>query len=149
MPTDEHRQVMTAHVAALAPLLTETPKKGDDWAKATIVLVTKMLMVLPAAQSSSEAMEARAEAYMAALEDIPAWAVEAAVRGWYRSEYGPDYKYRWAPVPAELRAVSFLETWKVKERIRDLSRVLEAKPLFECRADLAAKVEPLMKMRKA
>lgn len=140
---------MTAHIATLAPRLDETPEKGEVWAKATIVLVTKMLMVLPAAQSSSEAMEARAEAYMVALEDIPAWAVEAAVRGWYRSEYGTGYNYRWAPVPAELRAVAFLEAWKVKERIRDLSRVLEAKPLFESRADLAAKVEPLLTMRKA
>ena len=149
MPSDEQRNVMTAHVAALAPRLDETPEKGEAWAKATIVLVTKMLMVFPGAQASGEATDARGEAYMAALEDIPAWAVEAAIRGWHRSAYGEKYNYRWAPAPAELRAVSFLEAWKVKERIRDLTRVLDAKPLFESRADLAAKIEPLMKMRKA
>jgi hypothetical protein len=149
MPSDEQRHAMTAHIAALTPRLSETPENGDAWAKATIVLVTKMLMVLPAAQSGPETADARGEAYMVALEDIPAWAVDAAIRGWYRSAYDPAYNYRWAPGPAELRAVAYLEAWKVKERIRDLTRVLEAKPLFECRADLAEKVKPLLTMRKA
>ena len=107
------------------------------------------MMVLPSSSAGEESSDAKAEAYMAALEDVQSWAVEAAIRGWYRSEYGPGYNYRWAPGPAELRAVAYLEAWKVKERIRDATRLINAKPFFEPRPDLATKVEPLLTMRKA
>ena len=149
IPTDKQRAVMINHIASLRPRLDETPEKSDDCAKATIVLVTKMLMALPSAQSNDEAQEARGDAFMMALEDVPSWAVEAAIRGWHRKEYGPGYNYRWAPVPSELRTVAFLEAWKFKERIRDLQRVLDAKPFFEPRQDLAEKIAPLLTMQRA
>ena len=107
------------------------------------------MMVLPSSQAGEESSDARAEAYMAALEDVPSWAVDAAIRGWYRSEYGAGYNYRWAPGPAELRTVAYLEAWKVKERIRDLERVLEAKPFFKPNPILAEKVKPLLTMQRA
>ena len=47
---------------------------------------------------------------MASLEDIPSWAVQEAMRRWYRSECGGKYVYTWQPGPAALREVSMSRT---------------------------------------
>ena len=139
---------MVAHVAYLEGQLQHTPLNYDAYGRATIVLVTKMLLALPSAAMTEESAAAKAEAYMDALEDVPSWAVQAAIRGWHRSEYGDKFNYRWAPVPSELRTVAFLEAWKTKERIRDLKRVISADVLFYPDPKIVDKVEPLLKMGK-
>ncbi|MHB8272004.1 hypothetical protein [Bradyrhizobium sp.] len=137
---------MVAHVAYLEDKLKYTPLNDDAYGRATVVLVTKMLLALPSAAMTEESAAAKAEAYMDALEDVPCWAVQAAIRGWHRSEYGDKFNYRWAPVPSELRTVAFLEAWKTKERIRDLKRVISADVLFYPDPKMVEKIEPLLKM---
>lgn len=139
--------MIAAHVLYLEAALQQTPVKDDACGRATIVLVTKMLLSLPSAAMTEDSAEAKAEAYMDALEDVPSWAVQAAIRGWNRSEYGDKFNYRWAPVPSELRTVAFLEAWKTKERIRDLKRVISADVLFDADPAMKEKLAPLLKPR--
>ena len=75
------------------------PEADDAYAQKTLVAVSKMLMTLAGRDAGGMAGEARGEAYMAALEDIPYWAVEEAIRHWYRGECGA-HDYRWPPDPA-------------------------------------------------
>lgn len=131
IPTDDHRKSLTAHAAELGRRLEQTPEREVDLAKATLVIVTKMMLVLPAQKANETAAEAQAEAYLDALDDVPSWAVQAAIRGWHRSAYGDKYSYKWRPQPAELREVSFLEAWKVRSRIAECEKLLQAQPLFE------------------
>lgn len=90
--------------------------------------VTRMLLALPSKASGEAIGEAKADAYMIALEDMPAWAVTAAIRGWYRGEHGPDYNYTFAPAPADLRKFAMAERWRVAGRVKDLEELLEAVP---------------------
>jgi hypothetical protein len=143
---------MVAHISDLENCLRQTPERDDECGRATIVLVTKMLLSMPSAAMTEDGAEAKAEAYMDALEDVPSWAVQAAIRGWHRLEYGDKFNYRWAPVPSELRTVAYLEAWKTKERIRDLTRVISADVLFEQSPEqeskMKEKVEPLLKIKR-
>src|SRR5262249_31531039 len=94
------------------------------------------------------------EAFDRALSDVPIWAINAAVRGWYRGQYGDDHDYTWQPAPAVLRRLAFLELAKIRFRIRDLENVLHAKaerdlpPSFErpSLADIMAKLRCVQPM---
>lgn len=77
--------------------------------KLRLGIVAKMLLAYPIASASTEAGRARAEAYLDALDDVPPWALAAAVRRWNRGEAGEDHDYRWAPYPAVLRKLSLAE----------------------------------------
>jgi len=77
---------------------------GQDNQKARLALIANMLMAYPMAGGSEESGRARATAYLAALDDVPPWAIADAVRRWHRGEGGGrDANYRFAPAPAELR----------------------------------------------
>src|SRR6185437_5498025 len=69
------------------------------------------------------------------------WAVKAGCRRWYRRDCGNDengkpYDYRWVPDPGTLRRVAHGEAWQVKQRIRDLEKVLGAREHIDCREQL-------------
>jgi hypothetical protein len=69
-----------------------------------------MLLGFPAAGSSSEAAaEARSDIYDDAVEDMPPWSIDAAVKRWGKGNV-PDLKlgplnFNFAPAPAVLRAI--------------------------------------------
>lgn len=127
----DDRSQLLGHARELGKLLSYTPLESADAEAETLVTVTKMLMVLPGAKSSETGNEARGEAYLAALDDVPPWAVHEAVRKWYRGEHGTKYDYRWAPVPADLRSLAYVEQFRIKNRITMLERVANAEPLVE------------------
>jgi hypothetical protein len=135
MPTSSQIAAIEQHVEALKPLLEQTPAKHADFEAATLVLVTKLMMALPGARTSEEGAEATAEAYMAALDDVPSWAVEAAIRTWHRGESikvaQDPHDSRWRPAPAVLRVLAKVETWKVAGRIDELRRLTKAEQLIE------------------
>jgi hypothetical protein len=135
MPTSAQIAAIERHVGDLRPLLEQTPAKHADYEAQTLVLVTKLMMALPGARTSEEGAEATAEAYMAGLDDVPSWAVEAAIRAWYRGEsikVGPNtHDFRWRPAPAVLRVLAKIETWKVAGRIDELNRLATAECLIE------------------
>jgi hypothetical protein len=94
--------------------------------KARLGLIANMLMAYPMAGSSEEAGKARAMAYLAALDDVPAWAIAEAIRRWHRGECGPDRNYRFAPAPAELREVAMTVLQPGKQTIAHLESLLTA-----------------------
>lgn len=117
--------MIVQYIAALDAICARTPKKDRGADQAMLVLISRMLMTLPGKRHEIDA-EAKAEAYAAAVEDVPIWAVEQAIRGWYRGAYGPSHDYEWAPAPATLRALALSEAWKIGGQAKRLQLVLNA-----------------------
>src|SRR5262245_50621240 len=121
------------HVADLRSLCEQTPQADASWEATTLVVVTKLMLALPSAQQNEVGAEASGEAFMAALEDIPTWAVAAAAHRWYRgdcgkNEHGQPYDYRWRPAPADLRRIALTEKFRIYGRVATLRRLLAAEP---------------------
>lgn len=99
--TDEQRRQATA--------LRDEIQAGLDSSgipeatKARLAILAKMLMAFPAANATFDAARARGEAYLDALDDIPPWALQDAVRQWNRGE--GDGNHDFAPSPARLRKI--------------------------------------------
>jgi hypothetical protein len=124
------------HAKEIDALCARTPAASDDWAAATLIVITKLMLALPGANQSEVGVEATGEAFQAALDDVPTWAVAAAVRRWYRGacdrdERGEPYNYHWRPAPAELRRIALVEKWRVQCRAHVLRKLLSAEPLIE------------------
>lgn len=139
--TTAQAQAIDSHIDSLRFLLGQTPEASQEAEAETLVLVTKMLLVLPSQRTSETGAEAKGEAYMDALDDVPTWSVRAGLRKWYRGECGEDengkpYDYRWAPGPADLRRVSLACLTPTRARILQLERLLSAVPFVDCSAEL-------------
>ena len=129
------------HLNSLRSLLDQTPERSQDAEAETLVLVTKMLLVLPSQRTSEAGAEAKGEAYMDALDDVPSWAVRAGLRNWHRSNCGLDargkpYEYTFAPVPSTLRRIALAAISPVYERMIELQRLVNAVPRVDCSAAL-------------
>jgi hypothetical protein len=127
----EQKVVVNRHLADLETIFSMTPYEDERHGEVTLTTVTKMTMVLPSKESGDLSAEAKGEAYMAALEDVPSWAVQEAMRRWYRSEYGGKYDYKWQPGPSTLREIAMIETYRVMAIRRKLKELLLAEPLLE------------------
>lgn len=141
----EQKAVVERHIAALDEILTMTPDADPQCAEMTMIAVSKMTMVLAGRESGEFASEAKGEAYMDALEDVPNWAVKEALRKWNRAECGEKYDYKWQPVPSTLRELALVEVYRVKSIRRRLRDLAAAEALIEFsdehRAAMKAKVE--------
>ena len=74
------------------------------------------------------------DAYLDALEDLPAWTVREAIRKWNRGEsvrIDKPHDFNWRPSPPILRRVSQQEMVPIKERISQLQKLLDALPSVE------------------
>lgn len=131
MPTDEQRHLIERHEASLGAVLEMTPSEDELHGEQTMMAVTKMMLVLPSRESGDLVGQAKGEAYMAALEDVPSWAVEEAMRRWYRGECGDKFDYKWQPGPATLREIAMMEVYRVMGTRRKLREILSAEPLQE------------------
>jgi hypothetical protein len=132
---------MQEHIDSLSSYLRETPADSDDAETKIASAVTSLLLVLPSARKSELGAEARADVYLDVLDDVPWWAVKAAIKRWHRHDCGKDergqeYDYRWAPDPGTLRRVAYGETWEVKQRIRELERIMSAREFVDCSKQL-------------
>ena len=93
-------------------------------------VLCKMLMVAPTTDKSDESTVAKVSVYLDdALDDLPAWAVENAVRRWHRAECG-GHNYTFAPAPGVLRGIALEELEPAKLVLRQLKLVLSAAPSF-------------------
>ncbi len=124
------------HIDELDALCRQTPTNGAEWEAATLIVLTKLMLALPSSQQNEAGAEASGEAFQAALDDVPTWAVAAAVRRWYRgdcgeNERGQPYDYHWRAAPAELRRIALIEKWRVQQRASTLRKLLAAEPLIE------------------
>src|SRR3569832_258845 len=77
--TVAEREMLTEHSAHLQHLLDRTPACDAGSEQEVRVALTKMMVVLPAPAPTDLTAEARGEAYLLALEDLPAWATRAAI----------------------------------------------------------------------
>ncbi len=94
--------------------------------KSRLGLVANMLMAYPMAGGSEESGRARAQAYLAAIDDIPPWAIADAIRRWHRGEGLSGSNFRFAPAPAELRLAAMHVLQPAKQTIAHLSSLLNA-----------------------
>jgi hypothetical protein len=130
------RDEIGRHIGDLDALCGPTPIDSSAAEGEMLIELTSMMLVLPAAAQNEASAEARGTAYLAALDDLPPWAVQSAIRRWYRgdagtNESGAPYDFHWAPAPAELRRVAMAELWRVKQRAETLCKLLRAEPLIE------------------
>jgi len=122
----QERLEVQLHLSILNGFLEHSSLNHPQTANEVLGAVTRLLLALPSKAAGEATGEAKAEAYMMALEDLPAWAVTAAVRRWYRGECGPNHNYTFAPAPATLRDISIAEKWKVQGRADKLKGLLDA-----------------------
>jgi hypothetical protein len=130
------REELERHVRQLDALRERTPIKDPQAEQDTLVAVTKMMVALPSMTQNELSAEVRGEAFMTALDDVPAWAVRAAVRRWYRGECGKNakgeaYDCHWCPAPAELRCIALAEMRPLNERLHAIEALLRAEPRRE------------------
>lgn len=136
MLSDGQRDAIQRHLAALGSLLRQTPENDTEYEKATFSAIAKMLLVKPAARTTEEAAEHRQDVFMDVLEDVPCWAVEAAIRHWHRGDCGKDergkpYNYDFAPEPHALRKLALKEMYLLKQQISALEPILKAIPYVD------------------
>lgn len=134
--TAAQREELAQHVDDLLALCQFAPASDVAAQNQMLIALTRMMMALPSAAQTELGAEARGEAYMDALDDLPPWAIEAAIRRWNRGDCGTSnqnkaYDYRWCPAPAELRRIAYLEMHRVKGRANDLQALLDAAPRIE------------------
>lgn len=125
------RRNLEQYADRLADFLKRTPVESADAEAELIVLIAKMMMSLPGQKTGDDGAEASAEAYSAALDDIPPWAVAGALRRWYRgdvkvasNELRPNFDFR--PSPARLRSIAFFEASGVRGQIDGIRALLSA-----------------------
>jgi hypothetical protein len=145
---------MTTHLDSLRSYLLETPALDVVAETRTATAVTKLVVVLAGEIKSDLSNDARNEVYLDVLEDVPCWAVEAAVKAWFRNDCGTDergkaHDYKWAPDPGTLRKISQREAYKVSARIGQLQRVLDARELVDCTEQLEAGRSAMAGLNKA
>lgn len=141
IPTKEQKMLIESHVSELDHVLVMTPEEDIAHGELTMMTVTKMMLVLPSRESGDLVGEAKGEAYMAALEDVPSWAVQEAMRRWHRGECGQKHDYKWQPAPATLRELSMIEVYRVKAIRRQLNDLLLAEPLMDFSTEHCAEMK--------
>lgn len=134
--SETERDEIGRHVRELQRLYGPTPGDGAEVEGEMLIAITRMMLVLPTTTQNEASAEARAEAFLDALDDVPVWTVKAAIRRWNRNEAGTNergesYDTHWQPSPADLRSVALSELARVRCRAVELSRVLRAEPLIE------------------
>lgn len=130
------RDELSSHVRSLDALCAATPSESADEEAAMLNAIAAMMLVLPSMQQTDIGAHARGEAFLMALEDVPTWAVQAAIRCWYRGEAGNDdrgqrFDTHWCPAPGDLRKIALVQKWRVKNRAEELRRLLGAEARVE------------------
>jgi hypothetical protein len=130
------REVIESHIRGLEQQYGPTPAGCPETEAAMLIELTKLMLTLPSFRQNQASAEARGEAYMTALDDVPVWAVRAAIRRWCRGDAGLNdrrdpYDYNWCPAPADLRKIALRELCRIQGRVAELRRLLSAEPLIE------------------
>jgi len=137
--TDEDRKGAGSLLSTLTSMLDpQAPFEIDDRTvdghMAKGALLTKMIDGLagPANQSATAA-SAKIEMYADAIEDLPAWAIDKAIKRWARGEcpYSIEESPRYAfpPAPATLRKMALFDIEDLRRNERKLKNLLAALPL--------------------
>lgn len=141
MPTESQRDAMMAHQDSLRSFLQNTPASSAEAETRVATAVSKLLTVLSGERKSDLVEEARGDVYLDVLDDVPCWAVESAVRRWFRHDCGTDergraHDYRWAPDPGTLRKIAQEDVYAIGARLAKVQRVLDAREYIDCTAQI-------------
>jgi hypothetical protein len=139
------RAELERYVAGLGGLCDQTPANGVVWEADVLVMITEMMYALPSNQQSEAAVAAVGKWFLRALDDVPTWAVAAALNRWNKAdcgsnERGQPYDYHWRPAPAELRRLSLIEMWRLQGQAQLIRRLLRAERLIEFSEDHCARM---------
>jgi len=123
--TPDERSILSQLVDDVAPLAEAKPD-----AFKSLRQVAKLLAVFPAGNISEAVIDARSEAYEIALEDVPAWAVEAAAKRWIKGDVAiladrPNLAF--PPSPPQLRALALDEWAKARAALWRYRRLMDGK----------------------
>jgi hypothetical protein len=143
MPTPAQRQMMMDHRDSLRSSLLDTPAISVAAETKVATAVSKLLTVLAGERKSDLVEEARSDVYLDVLDDVPCWAVDSAVRAWFKHDCGTDergraHDYKWAPDPGTLRKIALTFTHPIGARIGAIQRVLDARQYVDCGAQMEA-----------
>jgi hypothetical protein len=143
MPTAEQRRMMISHRDSLRSALLDTPAVSTVAETKIATVVSTLVTVLAGERKSDLVEEARGDAYLEVLDDIPWWAVDSAKRAWFKHDCGADerglpHNYRWPPDPGTPRKIALTFTHPIGARIRAIQRVLDARQYVDCRAQMEA-----------
>jgi hypothetical protein len=130
--TAEDRSEIQTRLDQVNGIITGKNLTTNESAKARLSLLTKMLLAFPAAGSSSEAAaQARSDVYDDALEDMPPWALNAAIKRWAKGDVPSDMvaNFAFAPAPAVLRKLVKNEIAPFELQAAKLNRLLKAVPV--------------------
>jgi hypothetical protein len=148
MLTAAERAAIERHHQCLTSLLDLTPLKSEAADKATYAAISELLLAKPARAGGPETAKARAKTYIAALDDVPTFAVFMAIRKWYRGECDRPYElgnekrydYTWAPDSADLRTLALREMKPVQLRAAQLTALLAAPAFVDTSAEREAEL---------
>jgi hypothetical protein len=154
MPSEDQRRAMTDHRDSLRSYQSDTPAGSVTAETRVATAVSKLLTVLAGERKSDLVEEARSDVYLDVLDDVPCWAVESAVRAWFKHDCGTDergrtHDYKWAPDPGTLRKIALREVYAIGARIGAIQRVLDARKYIDCQAQLEAGRSALLGLNKA
>jgi hypothetical protein len=154
MPSPDQRQAMTDHRDSLRSYLQDTPAGSAAAETRVATAVSKLLTVLAGERKSDLVEEARSDVYLDVLDDVPCWAVESAVRAWFKHDCGTDergkqHNYVFAPDPGTLRKIALREVYAIGARIGSIQRVLDARQYVDCSKQLEAGRYALLGLNKA
>lgn len=141
MPSPAQRRTMTEHRDSLRSYLLETPALSVVAETRVATAVSKLLTMLAGERKSDLVEEGRSDVYLDVLDDVPCWAVESAVRAWFKHDCGVDergkaHNYVFAPDPGTLRKIAQREVYAIGARIGSIQRVLDARKYVDCSAQL-------------
>jgi hypothetical protein len=120
------RTAIERYIASVSKLFNQTPLRDASWSKRSLVAITKLLMALAGSQEALLSIDAKGEAYMVALDDVPCWATEEATRMWFRGACGSQHNYTWPPAPAILRSVARARECELQWTSTQLQQLLVA-----------------------
>ena len=70
---EAERAEIERHAGELDALCAQTLADSNEWEAATLIIITKLMLALPAVQQNEASAEATGEAFQAALADVPSW----------------------------------------------------------------------------
>lgn len=130
-----------AEAASLLSTLTsrlsrDAPFEGESAPDAKAALMTKMIRGFAGAADISEvSADSKMAVYADAVMDLPAWAIDVAIKRWARGSCPRDIEERprfaFPPAPATLRALAMLETELPRRNVRMLENLLAAIPMSD------------------
>lgn len=127
--TEQERSIIELQKQSIEAVAASA--SGDDEKK--LALIVGMLMALGGGQISEMGAQSKGEAYLFAVADMPAWAVQSAIERWYRGSVKgiEEAEFKWAPSPAVLLRVARDVLEPYADVAEKLGRLIEAKPLDE------------------